>query len=79
LVSYVVSTLRLINTGISRMEHMVHTGVGQLLPSLIITGLLEKKLGPHRLSIPMSFFGCWVGYSKKLGNSSVCKGGLSNN
>lgn len=53
------------------MEHMVHTGVGQLLPSLIITGLLEKKLGPHRLSIPMSFFGCWVGYSKKLGNSCV--------
>lgn len=27
------------------MEHMVHTGVGQLLPSLIITGLLEKKFG----------------------------------
>jgi hypothetical protein len=43
------------------MEHMVHTSVGQLLPSLITTRFFEKNWDRTGYQYQCPFFGCWVG------------------
>jgi hypothetical protein len=50
---------------------MVHTSVDQLLPSLITAGFFEKNWDRIGCQYQCHFFGCWVGYSKKIVNSCV--------